>query len=154
MIKNDIDSRIDSFERILDLAERVKDLNQARIREYLDTVSAIKKMNNLTMENFMSSDDKNTGYEKVYSQFNDTLKNIDKNPPSEPTAPGVNPYIEQQRAADDAKLDKISRMSSILTEQLRANVDFHKHANEALVESQRKAFELFKEFDGYVRGRK
>ena len=162
---DDIEKRITYFERVLDAAERVRNLNQSRIKEYIDTVSAIKKMNYMTMEFFMSSENAkvnpNLSPKEVYEQFQKVLKNLGVNPPEEPIDPSVpvpppppeKDPTEPTKSIENGRLDRLKRLSVILTEQLRANVDFQKHANEALVETQRKSFELYKQIDDHIRKR-
>ena len=73
------------------------------------------------------------------------MKNIKDNPPESPIPPDVLTPVNDDPL--DAQLNKLRKMSAIVSEHLRIQADMHKYAATAIAETHRLSFELYKDIE-------
>lgn len=167
--------KIDRFERILGLVERVRNLdlvtarvinsiNQQQISLYRE-LTKDPSASQTPIETDLQTEHSNTKREKGMTQENtgkpipsaedvmaflsktmDEMKRIRETPPDSPLPPsGADPSKELDQ------LNRIKQMSTAVAEHLRVQIDVHKYAAAAIAETHKMSFDLYKEIDNYMK---
>lgn len=159
------------LERIIDLAVRLRDLdlhtarvvntiNQQQVNLYkaitgeyvfqdnlMDAGKKGKKNMDIKLEPKISPTDMAEMLQKMAAD----MKRLSENPPEEPTPPAPPTPPEDFITKEDLeKLGTIKKLSATVSEHLKMQVDHHKYATAAMLESQKLSFELFKQLDEYM----
>lgn len=170
-----MEDKLERFEKVLTLVEKVrsldlltanivKQINQQQIDLYKEATECFGDSGDSEKKEKKNEKEKRKEKEKEKKEKDDMdgkisieslaeylkkaatdMKNIKENPPESPIPPDVlTPTNEDPM---DAQLNKLRKMSVIVSEHLRIQADMHKYAAQAIAETHKLSFELYKDIE-------